>query len=68
MTTKIHATAAAALADKTLGAKMLSSLDEAHKLTGQPATTVNGQPGYYASPLRCVGGIVCGVTMVAPKA
>lgn len=67
MSTKIHATAAAALADKTLGAKMLTSLEEARKLTGQPATNVNGLPGFYASPMRCVGGVVSGVTMTAAK-
>lgn len=47
----IHKSAAAALADKTPGGRVLScGMAEAWKLAGQPAVSVDGTPGYYSPP------------------
>lgn len=64
-----HTTAAAALADKTPGARTLScSIVEAWALAGRPAITISGAPGYYAPPSPTGLGTVCvGVVMSASE-
>lgn len=68
MQAPIHPTAADALADPSLGAKRLRTLPEAEKLVGLEATSVSGQRGKYAYPVRDAdGAYVVGVGFFAPK-
>lgn len=65
----IHTTAAAALADKTPGARTLNcTIEEAWTMAGKPAISVEGAPGFYAPPSRTGTGLVSvGVVLSAEE-
>lgn len=57
----IYSTAQEALTSDHSGGRTLSTLEEALKLAGQEARSVNGITGYYSTPVKCVKGYSVGV-------